>query len=133
MIGQVTTCFPLTGTTRRMFKLSIIGLIVALVAALATANAADASDGYSPVDSDGYVPVYSTCFAGSEVGYYNWYSDGYTVSGTIYINDCYLQSLGAGPNDRVRVVEHEMGHAQGLPHSSDPNSVMYPVYVITGT
>ncbi len=116
-----------------MLKLSVISLFMAVAATLIMANAANASYEYSPVDSDGYVPVYSTCFAGSQVGYYSWYSDGYTVSGAIYVNDCYLQSLGAGPNDRARVIEHEMGHAQGLPHSSDPSSVMYPVYTITGT
>lgn len=129
VVKQAVAGFAPVIKARLMIKLAI----AATAATLFMANAADASYEYSPVDSDGYVPVYSTCFAGSEVGYYNWYSDGYTVSGAIYINDCYLQSLGAGPNDRARVVEHEMGHAQGLPHSSDPNSVMYPVYVITGT
>ena len=84
-------------------------------------------------DSDGYVPIYGACYPGVELGSYSAYSTGGVVYGTIYINDCALRRLGAGPYDRQQVIAHEMGHAQGLPDSSDPNSYMYWYYTITGT
>ncbi len=117
---------------RRLTKLAAAGALAAAMT-LGTAQDAEASYGGSMADSDGYVPVYSTCYPGNQLGYYSWYFDGYTTYGEIYINECALQALGAGPNDRARVIEHEMGHARGLGHSSDPNSIMYPVTMITGT
>ncbi len=86
-------------------------------------------------DSDGYVPVYSVCYSGyGYLAYYAWESDGYgTVTGAIYVDDCLLADYGAGPYDRERVIDHEMGHTFGLAHSSDPDSYMYPYYTVTGT
>jgi len=108
----------------------VAGLIAAAAVALAAPGTAEAQ---SQADSDGYVPTYSVCYATNELGFYSWWSDGYTTEGVIYINDCALQRLGAGPNDRQRVLEHEWGHAVGLPHSSDPSHYMYPYEIITGT
>lgn len=111
----------------------MVGLLAAVAVAAIMAEGASASSGSSVADSDGYVPIYSVCYDGYEVGYYEWYSDGYAVYGTVYINDCALDRLGAGPYDRERVVAHELGHSRGLLHSSDPNNYMYPYYTITGT
>lgn len=41
-------------------------------------------------------------------------------------------SMAAGPEDRARVLEHELEHAQGYGHSDDPYDVMYPQMLITG-
>jgi hypothetical protein len=121
-----------TGAVSRKAKLLLLGLLVAVTVALVMPGKAEASYG-GWADSDGYVPVYSACYPGVELGYYHWYYDGYAVYGTVYINDCALARLGAGPYDRQRVIAHEMGHAWGLPHSLDPNSYMYWYYEITGT
>jgi len=112
----------------------LVGLLVAMVMAMAMAEDASASFG-EVADSDGYVPVYSVCYSGTGyLAYYVWYYDDYgTVYGTVYVDDCLLADYGAGPYDRQMVIAHEMGHARGLPHSSDPNSYMYPYYAITGT
>ena len=115
----------------RAVKLVIAGVVAAVIMAF-SAEKADASYGSVRADSDGNVPVVSSCWAGNSVGLYKWYSNGYTTQGTILINECALDRLGAGPNDRQQVIAHERGHANGLHHSSNPSSVMYPVIMITG-
>ncbi|MDP8950823.1 MAG: zinc-dependent metalloprotease [Actinomycetota bacterium] len=69
---------------------------------------ADASD----------VPIYSSCWPGDQTGNYYWEVD---ASGNFHdyieINECALQRLRAGTQDRERVIAHELGHAAGLPHS----------------
>jgi hypothetical protein len=114
--------------TRRSVVTWLVGLLTAMVIALAMAEDASASFGEVMTDSDGYVPVYSVCYSGT--GYLAYYG---TVYGTVYVDDCLLADYGAGPYDRQMIIAHEMGHARGLPHSSDPNSYMYPYYTITGT
>ena len=115
----------------RAVKLLIAGVAAATVMAF-SAEKADASYGSARADSDGNVPVVSSCWPGNSVGLYKWYSNGYTTQGTILINECALDRLGAGPNDRQQVIAHERGHANGLHHSSNPSSVMYPVIMMTG-
>lgn len=72
-------------------------------------------------------------YGGEQLGFYNWHTDGFATYGTITIDECALDRLGAGPNDRQRLLAHERGHANGLPHSSDPSDVMYPFFPITGS
>lgn len=129
MEEQVTRRLP----GGRTVMLGIAGFVLAVMLALAASGKAEAQEATSlSVDSDGYVPVYSTCRAGDQLGFYNWEWDGYTTQGYILVNDCALQRYGAGPVDRSRIVAHERGHALGVPHSPDPSSVMYPVLRITG-
>jgi hypothetical protein len=121
------------GTVLKTVKLWSLALLVAAAAAIAMSERAEASYVNWWVDSDGHVPVYSACYPGVQLGYYSAVRKGNIVYGTIYINDCALQRLGAGPYDRQQIVAHEMGHARGLAHSPDPNSYMYWRYDITGT
>ncbi len=125
---------------RKLAKLSVATLfavvtMLVMMPAPADAQAVDPS----VADSDGYVPVYEVCLPadpslGDIGGGYLPMDDGFGgVAGVIFVNVCALQELGAGPNDIQYVIDHEMGHAQGLLHSDDPNDLMYPAYRITGT
>lgn len=128
MIRQETTGIVRSGRLGRTAKLALVALLVASSLAFAAPR-----DAQAMADSDGYVPITYGCFAGNEAGFYSWYFNGYATYGAITINECALQRLGAGINDFLRVLAHEEGHAAGLPHSSDPNSIMYPYQIITGT
>lgn len=128
-----TTVFASAAVALRMARLWAVGLVASALVAVAMADEADASYGWAMADSDGYVPIYSSCWAGTQVGLYESYSDGYAVYGTIYVNDCALANLGAGAYDRQRVIDHEYGHAFGVPHSYDLYDYMYPQITITGT
>ena len=78
-------------------------------------------------------PVYSVCYPGDEVGYYEWYDDGQgNFTDHIGINECALDRLGAGPIDRERVLEHELGHAAGYGHSDHADDTMHPYMVMWG-
>jgi Matrixin len=108
-------------TTHKTIKLTVTTLLVIASVAAATPDSAEAT------------PVYSTCYPGDEVGYYEWYDDGQgNFTDSIGINDCALDSMGAGLEDREKVLEHELGHAQGYGHSDDPYDLMYPQMLLTG-
>ena len=134
MVGRFAGRGAPVGAALGSVKAWFVGLVVAVAVAAALAQGADASTG-SWADSDGYVPVYSVCYSGTgALAYYSYYSDGYgNVEGAVYVDDCLLTDYGAGPHDRQRVIDHEMGHARGLPDSSDPSSYMYAYYTVTGT
>ena len=127
MVGWGTIGFVRSGRIGRAVKLALASLLLASSLAFVAPR-----DAKAMADSDGYVPVTYGCFAGSEAGLYSWYFDGYTTYGTITINKCLLDRLGAGIQDFARVLAHEEGHAAGLPHSLDPTSIMYPYLLLTG-
>lgn len=134
VLGQKMSQPTTVEAASRVTKLFLVGIFVAaIIFATVATEGANASEGSVAVDSDGYVPIYSSCSTSNWLGYYSWYYDGYAVYGTIYINDCALSWYGAGPADRQRVVSHELGHARGYAHSLNPYSVMYPTQMIAGT
>jgi hypothetical protein len=110
-------------TVRRGAKLSVASILLGAALGLATAKPASAT------------PISYTCYGlGGDVGYYEWAVDEQgNHTDAIYIDECALDDLGAGPTDYEKVLEHESGHAAGLPHSSDTSDTMYPVLWIEGT
>lgn len=122
----------LTNLDSKVLKLCALGLCMALVMAF-TAQTAGASVGYSrAADSDGYVPITYSCFGSGAAGLYSWFWNGYQTYGEITIDQCLLNSLGAGPQDFARVIAHEMGHSKGLLHNSYASSMMRPILTIIG-
>jgi hypothetical protein len=102
------------------------------VALLVAAAVAVIMLGVTPDRADA-TPVYSACYPGDEVAFYNWAYDEYgNFSDFIEMNECALDRLGAGPIDRERVLEHEMGHANGNCHSDHGGDIMYPYMVMWG-
>lgn len=118
---------PMFWTSFRAAKLvAVAAVLLALALMLAAPSQAGASEMPSVADSDGYVSVYYACFAGPSSGYYDWYSDGYAVYGSITIDSCLMDSLGAGPFDYERVLSHEFGHAAGYGTATIPTTSCTP-------
>jgi Matrixin len=132
---------PAAGIMRRMLRFALATFLAAAAVAVAVPDRADTAEiGYlAPdsdigfADSDGYVPLYHDCLDNDLGALYVPYYDGTSIIGSIVINDCAIERFGVGPTDLQRLIEHEMGHAQGLLHSDDPNDIMYPYLPITGT
>jgi hypothetical protein len=132
---------PAAGIMRRMLRFALATFLAAAAVAVAVPDRADTAEiGYlAPdsdigfADSDGYVPLYHDCLDNDLGALYVPYYDGTSIIGSIVINDCAIERFGVGPTDLQRLIEHEMGHAQGLLHSDDPNDIMYPYLPVTGT
>jgi hypothetical protein len=126
---------------RRAAILSVAAFVAVTAMVLAAPGGASAAEigfltpdsdiGFA--DSDGYVPIYRDCLPNDLGAVYVPYYDGTSIIGSIVVNECAIERLGVGPNDLERLIEHEMGHAQGLLHSDDPNDIMYPYLPVTGT
>ena len=140
MIKKAMTSSPAAEAARRAVKLSMAALLAAAAMA-ATPNLADAAEvgflgpdsdiGFA--DSDGYVPLYHDCLDNDLGAVYVPYYDGYSIIGSIVINDCAIERFGVGPTDLQKLIEHEAGHARGLLHTDDPDDIMYPYLPVTGT
>ena len=128
-------------SARRAAKLSAAAFVAAAAMMITTPGGAGAAEigfltpdsdiGFA--DSDGYVPIYRDCLPNDLGAVYVPYYDGTSIIGSIVINECAIERLGVGEKDLALLLEHEMGHAQGLLHSDDPNDIMYPYLPVTGT
>jgi matrixin len=141
-LAKKTVSLAVTPTAGRVLSAAKL-LVAALLAAASVVVVADRAGAQevdpSIADTDGYVPIYTVCFGtdSSEPlvpgAAYIPIQTGEVVEGVILFDVCVAEELGLGPNDIQLAIEHELGHARGLLHSSDPNDVMYPVLPITGT
>jgi hypothetical protein len=141
MMKKTVALAPVAEIVRRAVRLSLASLLAAAAVAVVAPDRADATDigflapdsdiGFA--DSDGYVPLYHDCLDNDLGALYVPYYDGSSIIGSILINDCAIERFGLGPNDLQLLLAHEMGHAQGLLHSDDPNDIMYPYLPVTGT
>ena len=141
MMKKTVALAPAAEIVRRAVRLSLASLLAAAAVAVVAPDRADATDigflapdsdiGFA--DSDGYVPLYHDCLDNDMGALYVPYYDGTSIIGSIIINDCAIERFGLGPNDLQLLLAHEMGHAQGLLHSDDPNDIMYPYLPVTGT
>jgi len=95
----------------------------------------------TPADSDGRVPIKRVCHADKQwESWYRWdkyeYPDGSEkVVGTIYLDECKLRDLGAGPDDEKNFIDHERGHAAGWGHGQgtpETNPAYHPKVKVTG-
>ena len=124
-----------------MVRLSLATLLAAAAVAVTAPDRADTAEigflapdsdiGFT--DSDGYVPLYHDCLDNDMGALYVPYYDGTSIIGSIIINDCAIERFGLGSNDLQQLIAHEMGHAQGLLHTDDPDDIMYPYLYVTGT
>lgn len=124
---------------RKGAKLSVALVVVAVMTAVMPRLSEAAEVGFLTADSDigfadsdGYVPIYYTCLPNNLGAAYVPYYDGFSILGGIVVNECAIERLGVGPVDFERLLAHEMGHARGLMHSSDPSDIMYPFTPVTG-
>jgi Matrixin len=141
MMKKAVALAPAAEIVRRAVRLSLATFLAAVAVAVAAPDRADTAEigflapdsdiGFA--DSDGYVPLYHDCLDNDMGALYVPYYDGSSIIGSILINDCAIERFGLGPNDLQRLIAHEMGHAQGLLHSDDPNDIMYPYLEVTGT
>ena len=142
MKTKTISALSMAEKARRAAKLSVAAVFAVAAMTVAAPGIVEAAPiGFLPPDSDigfadtdGNVPLYQACFPGDLGAFYAPYTyDGVTVEGSIVVNICALERLGAGPNDIAVLLEHEMGHARGLLHSDDPNDIMYAYLPLTGT
>jgi len=76
----------------------------------------------APADTDGVVPLSSVCKPDEEWTAATYHDlrvkDGEVVEvmARIEVNDCKLDELGAGSEDRRETIAHERAHARGLSH-----------------
>ena len=141
MMKKTVALAPAAEIVRRAVRLSRATLLAAAAVAVVAPDRADTAEigflapdsdiGFA--DSDGYVPLYHDCLDNDMGALYVPYYDGTSIIGSIIINDCAIERFGLGPNDLQLLLAHEMGHAQGLLHSDDPNDIMYPYLPVTGT
>ena len=130
---------PTAGRALSTAKLLIVALLAAATVVVVADRAGAQEVDLSIADTDGYVPIYTVCFGtdSSEPlvpgAAYIPLQNGDVVEGVILFDLCVAEELGLGPADIQLAIEHELGHARGLLHSSDHNDVMYPVLPITGT
>lgn len=120
------------------------GVVLVAAGVLLISYAALAAPRYGPqerqIDSDGRVPVVSVCLPRQEwlagADYRRLTRDGEPlVRAKVRVNDCLLEKLGAGPQDRHNVISHEMAHTRGWDHFDGRpriNPGYYPKYRITG-
>jgi len=81
------------------------------------------------VDKSDFVVEWASQYEGGKLGYYSASTDNAYGKPTVAVTLGFFRDKEwhlASADQITEITKHELGHAMGLPYSTDPNDIMYP-------